>query len=131
MTKPRVIVDTSVWVDFLRGSRAGHTAEAEQLIRSGRAATCGVVRAELLAGVRSQQERLLVEEGLGGLDYFEMTERTWTATGELSAFLRTKGRTVPITDCIVAALAIENGCTVLTADNHFRQIPDLRLHPAE
>jgi predicted nucleic acid-binding protein len=128
LAKPRVIVDTSVWVDFLRGSRAGHAAEAERLVRAGRAATCGLVRAELLAGVRTEKDRLLVLEGLDGLDYFETTAQTWTRAGELAATLRARGRSVPITDCIVAAVALENACAVLTSDNHFRQMPGLSLH---
>jgi hypothetical protein len=85
---------------------------------------------ELLAGVRNTEERLLVQQGLDGLDYYEMTERTWGLAGELSASLRAKGRTVPVSDCIVAALALEHDCAVLTADSHFRQIPRLKLHSA-
>jgi len=124
----RVLVDTSVWVDFLRGGRGA--AAVEELIRSGRAVACGIVLAELLAGVRRAGQRDQLADALQGLDYIEVREQTWRRTGELAAELRSKGRTLPMSDLIVAALALEHDLAVLAADNHFRLIPGLLLHPA-
>jgi len=124
----RVLVDTSVWVDFLRGGRGA--AAVEELIRSGRAVACGIVLAELLAGVRRAGQRDQLADALQGLDYIEVREQTWRRTGELAAELRSKGHTLPMSDLVVAALALEHDLAVLTADNHFRHIPGLLLHPA-
>jgi predicted nucleic acid-binding protein len=125
-----VVVDTSVWVDFLRGGRSRDAAAVAELVQTSRAVTCGVVLAELLAGVRSADQRDRLQEALGGLDYIEMQEPTWRRAGELAADLRARGRTLPMSDLIVAALAVEHDLAVFTTDNHFRHVPGLRLHTA-
>ena len=124
-----VVVDTSVWVDFLRGGRSRNAAAVEDLVRSGRAVTCGIVLAELLAGVKSDEQREQLSDALAGLDYVEMQEQTWRRAAELAAGLRSKGRTLPMSDLIVAAFALENDLSVFTRDNHFHHIPGLHLHP--
>jgi hypothetical protein len=126
----RVVIDTSVWVDFLRGGRSREATAVEELVRSARAVTCGIVLAELLAGVKNSEQRERLSEALAGLDYVEMREQTWRRAGELAAGLRGKGRTLPMSDLIVAALALENDLSVFTVDSHFRHIPGLRLHPS-
>jgi predicted nucleic acid-binding protein len=125
-----VLIDTSVWVDYLSGGRGRDAAAVEELVRSSRAVTCGIVLAELLAGVRNAEQRERLSEALAGLDYVEMREQTWRRAAELAAGLRSRGRTLPMSDLIVAALALENDLSVFTADNHFRHIPGLRLHSA-
>lgn len=128
LTMRGVVVDTSAWVDFLRGGRGRAAAAVEELVRSARAVTCGIVLAELLAGVNDAEQRDRLQEALAGLDYFEMREQTWRRVGELAAGLRGKGRTLPMSDLILAALAIEHDLPVFTVDNHFRQVPGLQLH---
>jgi tRNA(fMet)-specific endonuclease VapC len=125
---PGVIVDTSVWVEFLRSGRGKASAVVEDLVRSSRAVTCGMVLAELLAGVRNRKDRTQLQDALAGLDYVEMREQTWHRAGEIAAELRSKGRTLPMSDLLVAALSIEHGFPVLTVDNHFRHIPGVRLY---
>jgi tRNA(fMet)-specific endonuclease VapC len=123
-----VIVDTSVWVEFLRGGKGRNANAVEDLVRSSQAVTCGVVLAELLAGVRNADERNQLQEALAGLDYVETKEQTWRRAGELAAELRSRGRTLPMTDLIVAALSIEHGLSVLTANRHFLSVPGVRLY---
>jgi len=64
---------------------------------------------------------------MSGLDYLEAERSDWQQTGELAAALRTRGRTLPLSDILVAVLAGRYGCRVLTTDNHFRFIPDVKL----
>jgi predicted nucleic acid-binding protein len=45
--------------------------------------------------------------------------------GRISFNLRRKGITIPTTDLIIAGLAIENECQILTLDPHFKSIPGL------
>jgi predicted nucleic acid-binding protein len=54
----------------------------------------------------------------------------WRRAGELSLALRRRGITVPLSDLVVAGLALEHGCAIYTLDSHshFDRIPDLPLH---
>jgi len=131
LAKPRVVIDTSVLVEFLRGSRSASAAEAERLIRLDRAVLCGMVRTELLAGARNKDDRRALDDALSGLHYLEMSVPAWTRAGDWAAALRARGRTVPVSDLVVAALAAEHGCPVLTNDRHFQFVPGLTLHQPE
>ena len=109
---PRVLVDTSVWISFFRG--AGNLpGQFRELLQSQQLVTCGIVIAELLAGVRNANERESIETGMAGLDYLEMSQSTWTLVGTTLAGLRRLGKTLPVSDVMLAALAIENDCSVL------------------
>jgi predicted nucleic acid-binding protein len=69
-----------------------------------------------------------VKESLKKLPYLEMTRDIWEKAGELSAFLRRKGITIPLSDLIVSAVAISGGYEVFTIDPHFEQVHGLKLH---
>ena len=48
--------------------------------------------------------------------------------GELSAQLRRKGLTLPLSDLIIAVTAIEKDSAVFTLDPHFKKVPNLKLY---
>ncbi len=88
----------------------------------------GVVLAELLQGCRASSERETLFEALQALPYYEVTQSTWSQTGDLSAQLLRRGVTLPLSDLIIAALAIEHHCQVYSLDTHFKKIPGVRLY---
>ena len=57
-----------------------------------------------------------------------MTGDIWEKAGEISASLRRKSITIPLSDLIVSALAIFRGYEVFTIDPHFEQVHGLNLH---
>jgi len=70
---PKVVIDTSIWVDFFRGTVNPRADAVEKLVRSGHAVTCGIVQAELLAGIRDESERERLRQGMTGIEYVETT----------------------------------------------------------
>jgi hypothetical protein len=124
---PSVIIDTSVWVDYLRGARNARTDAVDRLLEVGRAAVCGVIEGELVAGLRNRTEREELVSLLEGCDYLEVSRADWRRAGELARQLRDRGRTLPLSDLIVAALTIGRDCALLTADSHFTHIPGVKL----
>ena len=71
----------------------------------------------------------MVLSNLAGLHFLADSFTTWKRAGELSAALRRKGITLPLSDLVVAAIALERSCQVFTLDHHFRQIPGVKLYP--
>jgi len=125
---PGVIVDTCVWIAFFRSAVDPLSKQVHQLLRSGSIAMVGMVLAEILQGIKSEKEARLVNERLNSLPYVEATRSTWEKAGTISGALRRNGITLPLSDLIIGALAIENGLAVFTIDPHFDQIPGCRRH---
>ncbi|MBI2164974.1 MAG: PIN domain-containing protein [Chloroflexi bacterium] len=123
-------MDTSVWLEFLKAGKASVRAEMNLLRSRGEVAMVGVVMAELLQGAQSQQELEQLTDWLTALPYLAETEETWARAGNLSFQLRRRGAAGSLLDLLIAALAIEHGCEVYTADEHFRRIPGVKLYKA-
>lgn len=126
--KQKVLVDTSIWVEFFRGRNQKVKAYVSSLIKSQQACLAGVVIAELFHGVRKKNELKLLKETLPALSYFEVTRDVWEKTGEILRKLRLRGVTLPLTDVLLAAIAAENKCEILTYDNHFQKLEEVSLH---
>jgi predicted nucleic acid-binding protein len=121
-----ILIDTSAWVDFFRG--ASKTADAvAMLIEKGHASICGVISYELIQGAKSEDEALHLSGVLSGLHYIEMTPDLWIRAGNISAGLRRRGVTLPMSDLLIGAIALEHGLEVLTLDEQFASIPGLKL----
>lgn len=120
-----VIADTSVWILFFNRPGSPEKQALDLLIDADEAALVGVVLAELLQGCRSRKDREEIEEGLLALPYLETTRDTWVTAGEISSPLLRKGVTLPMSDLIVAAIALEHGCRVYSLDAHFEKISGL------
>lgn len=125
MTPGRILPDTCAWIDFFRG-RPTPLAETlgESLLRV-EVFTCGAVLYELLQGIKNPGEEEQVKNGLQALSYLEMTRDLWSSAAHLSSQLRASGHTLPFSDIMIAALALNHGCAVLTIDRHFEVIPGL------
>jgi len=126
MPPSRILADTCAWIDFLRGKQTPLAAVLEQSLLSGGTITCGVVLLELLQGIKSPREEELVQNALQALPHLEITRDLWLKAGKLSSRLRTKGHILPMSDIIIAVLALDNNCAVLTVDRHFEAVPGLK-----
>ncbi len=123
-----IIVDTCVWIEFFRKPESDLTVHLKGQLRERRVTMVGMVLAEILQGIKVQKEARLVKESLNKLPYLEMTRDIWEKAGEISASLRRKGITIPLSDLIISALAISVDYEVFTIDPHFEQVHGLKLH---
>jgi predicted nucleic acid-binding protein len=87
-----------------------------------------MILAKILQGIKSPKEARLVRENLESLPFVETGRKIWQHAGEISATLRKKGHTIPLSDIIIASTAIIEGYEILTIDPHFDMIPGLILH---
>ena len=123
-----IIVDTCVWIEFFRKPESDLTVHLKGQLRERRVTMVGMVLAEILQAIKVQKEARLVKESLKKLSYLEMTRDIWEKAGEISASLRRKGITIPLSDLIISALAISGDYEVFTIDPHFEQVHGLKLH---
>lgn len=126
MIKDGVIVDTSVIIDFLKGSEK-YAEEITSLLVKNRAIITGIIIAELLQGIKNPKEEQNISELMTVINTLEISTELWIKAGRLSSSLRKKGINLPLTDVAIATLALEYNLYVFTMDKHFEQIPGVHL----
>ena len=132
MRKPLVLVDSSIWIPFLRSRTADPSADLlSALLRDKRVATNRLIRLELLSGTATHQAYELLDADLAALHQLPLTEKVFHAASLLRWRLHRKGASIPVFDTLIAACAIFYDCPVLEDDAHFRLIAKhapLHLH---
>jgi predicted nucleic acid-binding protein len=127
MTPERLLPDTCAWIEFFKGKATPMAEALERELLQGEVATCGVILYELIQGIRSPKEEKLVLNAMQAVTHLEMSAELWIKAGRLSAELRANGHTLPLSDLVIAALALEHELSVLTIDSHFEAIPGLKV----
>jgi predicted nucleic acid-binding protein len=121
----RILVDTSVWIDFLQGATSPPAESLARFLEEGQEiATCGVVVAEIFQGIRSRAERSRLEPRFRHLLYLAPSEPdSYFEAAALFRGLRQRGVTIRSTiDCLIAVLAAEHDAFLLTRDRDFDHI---------
>lgn len=133
MKGERVLIDTSVWVNFFRGKDVRVIEEVSSLLTKGLVVVPGLVVTELLQGALNEKELDKILALLEPVERIGISDRTWEEAGRLSYSLRRKGITSSTVDILLATVAIENDCLLLSHDKHFELIEknsDLRTYSA-
>jgi predicted nucleic acid-binding protein len=108
-----LLLDTSVLIDVLRRRRGRRELLAE-LARAGHIlATTSLNVAEVYAGMRPGEEPQ-TETFLDGLECYDLTRRAGQLAGKLRNTWSRKGRTLALADTIIAAIALEKHCVLMT-----------------
>lgn len=113
-----ILIDTSILVDSLRSGDPKISA----LHNAHSGVVCGVVLAELLQGARTPRERGLVIALVATLGSVPIDDALWEDVGDNLALLRSQGVNVPLSDAIIATLAIDLRVELWTRDLHFTQM---------
>ena len=123
-----VVVDSDVWIHYLHSPDSPTGSALQTLLDANQVVMVGVVLAEILQGARTEREYSTLLPRLDAVPYEETTKQSWAAVGQIAAQLRGSGRTIPLTDIAIAALAIEAGHELFSLDGHFARVPALRLY---
>ena len=126
--KSDILVDTSAWIDYFNKPESETGRTVEQILWNGRAVLAGIVLTEILQSAKIKTELDAILESMLALPFLEASLTTWIEAGRLSIALRKKGMTIPTTDLIIAGLALENNCSLLTLDPHFQKIPGAKIY---
>lgn len=122
-----LIVDTSVWIDFLRGEKTKTCETLRELISSEEEIhITEIILTEILQGIKDDRLYHITKEYLL---YFPVLKpkgiETYIRASEIFRDCRKKGKTVRKTiDCIIASIAIENEATIIHKDHDFEIISE-------
>ncbi len=116
-----IIVDTSVWIDYLNGSYTPATDRLDSELINGTVAIGDLIFLEILQGIRNDKEYQKTESSLKKLDQFEMLGHKMVAPcAENYRALRKRGVTIRKTaDVIIATFCIKNKLPLLFTDRDF------------
>ena len=121
----KVVVDTSVWSLALRRRRARSSPDTELLaepISDGRAVLLGIVRQEILSGIREIKHFERLRKALAAFDDFQVLRRDYETAAELCNQCLSKGIQAGNTDFLICAIAINHGMEILSTDKDFVHI---------
>ncbi len=115
------VVDSSAWVDFLRGDGKA-VSRVSRLLAAGRAALTGPIAAEVLSGASSSAEFERLKRVFGGVEWMPDPASLWQRVTDYRFALARGGFRAGIVDLAVAVTALDAGRPVLTRDRGFDRI---------
>jgi predicted nucleic acid-binding protein len=124
MKSDQILVDTTIWVSFLRGLDPSLKDRLANWIREEKVCTTEIIILEILNGARSDKEYTLLREDFSALPLLPINQPVWELAGKTSYKLRRRGADVPLTDVLISAAAMHYQCRLLHADKHFDLIAD-------
>ncbi len=123
-----ILLDTSVLIDALNARAGIRRFLQEQLHAYNTLACCAATIAEVYAGMR-RHEAQATGEFLEALDYYDTTRPIARRAGDLKTAWARKGQTLALPDVLIAAVALEHGLTLATANRRHFPMPELKLLP--
>jgi predicted nucleic acid-binding protein len=132
-----IVVDTSVWIDFLNGSQSAQSIEMHRLIRENeRVLLTGHVMVEILQGYSSKAEADQIGAFLLEFPFLDPDNPIdYVAAADLYRTARTSGITLRSTvDVLIAIPCIRVGAWLFHNDRDFDNlatVSDLKIWPPE
>lgn len=120
------LVDSATYIDLMRAGRDPRQVLAPML-REGRLYNCGIIRAEVLRGIKIEKRYQQMEQFFDIIPEVPTDSRLWRQVSRLGWELGRKGKWPPATDLAIAAAALRIHATLVSPDAHFKDIPGLKL----
>jgi predicted nucleic acid-binding protein len=133
------LIDTSVWIDSLRGTDNAPARCFRSLIDNDAPfGITGVIYQEVLQGARTDKDYIQLRSHLGSLTFYApLDPRTsFAAAAQLYRHCRQRSITIRSTiDCVIARIAIEHDLTLVHNDRDFghlqRVVPELKCNAGD
>jgi hypothetical protein len=122
-----IVVDTSVWIDFLRRSNQQLIDKLELLIENNEVVALSCVFGELLQGVKNENEEKVI------LDLWSILSKVdesnlFIEAGKLSGKYKLFSRGVGLIDGYILAAALKFNIPLLTFDKKLNEVYTSMLH---
>ena len=117
-----ILIDTSAWVEFLRGTGSPTCDRVDELLAVD-IATCDAIRMEILAGARDEAHLRDLRGLLARATLLPIQPVDYEQAAAIYRACRKQGETVrKLIDCLIAATAIRHEVPVLHSDVDFEVI---------
>lgn len=114
-----ILIDTSAWVEFLRDTGGAVCTRVDEVL-DGDVGTCDPIRMEVLAGARDEAHLNDLRRLLARASVLATEPADYEEAAALYRACRRGGETArKLIDCLIGAIAIRSGATVLHADADF------------
>lgn len=123
-----VFVDTCIWASFFSKPNSPEKRAVDDLLDTDRIAIVGPILAETLLGFRRKEQADWVASRMALAHCVEVSWDDWRRSADLGRELAASGTKLPLTDLVVAAVALRCGAAVYTTDPHFDAIPNLKQY---
>jgi predicted nucleic acid-binding protein len=125
---PKLVVDSSIWVDFFNKKTSVEIEHLKSLLLSIQWSSpviiLPVIMQEVLQGIEKDKHYNIIKENLQGFEYIEYNPYEFSIkAAEIYRGLRRKGITIrKANDCLIAALCIEYNIPLFHNDKDFDNI---------
>ncbi|MGA8013109.1 MAG: PIN domain-containing protein [Candidatus Acidiferrales bacterium] len=133
-----VLIDTSVWSLALRRKAQSLSAaekstvdELAELVREGRARIIGLIRQELLSGIKASAQYENLRATLASFPDEPIDASDYEAAAKASNDCRAKGIVVSVVDILICSIAMSRGWSIFTTDPDFMnyaRVLAIKLH---
>jgi len=120
-----ILVDTSVWIDFLRGVNSPQRQTLHRLIEDeADIAITEIIITEILQGIKKERDFETTKNYLLEFPIYSPAGlKTYLEAAGIYRTCRKQGKTIRKTiDCIIAAICLEHDLTLLHKDSDFEVI---------
>jgi predicted nucleic acid-binding protein len=124
-TARTVIVDTCMWIEFFNRPYSPVKKAIERLLRRNQVVMLGPVAMEVLTGFRRREHADWIASLLVGIPLMPLEWDEWREAAELARVVAARGHRLPMTDLVIAAVAMKHDYDVYSTDPHFDSLPDL------
>jgi predicted nucleic acid-binding protein len=120
----RVLVDSTVWIDFLKARKTPQALTLEKLVLAREdICICGFVLTEVLQGIRDEKEYVRTKHQFDQLLYLETDRSTFELGATIYRNLRKQGITIRNSiDCLIAATVVQHDVHFLESDRDYQFI---------
>lgn len=117
----KILVDSSVWIDFFNGYKNKQTEKLSTLLSTELVSIGDIILLEVLQGIKIEREYQLTKSYLLDLECYQLSDPELAViAADNFRFLRSKGITIRKTvDVIIATFCIINNFKLLHNDKDF------------
>jgi hypothetical protein len=116
-----ILVDTSVWIDFFKGTETLYRAVLHGLIQEDEVCLADIILAEILQGIKSDKDFKTAKNHLLEFPIYSLKDvDSYVQAAQIYRTCRKEGLTIrKLVDCLITQVAVENDLVLFHNDRDF------------